>query len=84
MGKNSMNKRKQLEKYHLIYFDMGTSLSTGKLLTQKEAEREALAIDICRRYSLLEEERPVIETMVYIDKYKKILDGICLDKMKLD
>ncbi|GJW21848.1 hypothetical protein Tco_0032470 [Tanacetum coccineum] len=50
----------------------------------EEAEREALAIDICRRYSILEEERPVIETMAYSDKYKKILDGICLDKMTLD
>ncbi|GJR52150.1 hypothetical protein Tco_1402671 [Tanacetum coccineum] len=39
-----------------------SSLSTGKPLTQEEAEREALAIDICRRYSLLEEERPVIKT----------------------
>ncbi|GJR16041.1 hypothetical protein Tco_0798693 [Tanacetum coccineum] len=36
------------------------------------------------QYSLLEEERPVIETMTYSDKYKKILDEICLDKMKLD
>nr|GEX68691.1 hypothetical protein [Tanacetum cinerariifolium] len=31
----------------------------------------------------LEEERPVIETMAYSDTYKKILDGICLDKMKV-
>ncbi|GJZ29580.1 ribonuclease H-like domain-containing protein [Tanacetum coccineum] len=81
--KNIRNKRNQLEKYLLIYSDMGPSLSTRKLLTQEEAEREALAIDICRRYSLLEEERPVIETMAYSDKYKKILDGIYLDKMKL-
>ncbi|GKA04010.1 hypothetical protein Tco_0676791 [Tanacetum coccineum] len=29
-----------------------------KPLTQEEAEREALAISICKRYSLLEEERP--------------------------
>ncbi|GJY31495.1 hypothetical protein Tco_0414990 [Tanacetum coccineum] len=84
IGKNSRNKRKQLEKYQLIYFDIGPSLSTRKLLTREEAEREALAINICRRYSLLEEERPVIETMAYNDKYKKILDGICLYKMKLD
>ncbi|GKF61414.1 hypothetical protein Tco_0181468 [Tanacetum coccineum] len=53
---------------------MGPSLSTGK----------PLAINIYRRYSLLEEERPVIETMAYSDKYKNILDGICIDKMKLD
>nr|GEW13914.1 hypothetical protein [Tanacetum cinerariifolium] len=52
IGKNSMNKRKQLEKYQLIYSDMGLSLSTKKPLTQEEAERE-------------------------------ILDGICLEKMKL-
>nr|GFB30541.1 hypothetical protein [Tanacetum cinerariifolium] len=53
-------------------------------LTPKEAEREVLAISIYKRYSLLKEERPVIETMTYSDKYKKILNGICLDKMKLD
>ncbi|GJU32252.1 hypothetical protein Tco_1175841 [Tanacetum coccineum] len=61
MGMSSRDKRKQLEKFQLIYSDMGPSL-----------------------YSLLEEERPVIETMAYSDKYKKILDGICIDKMKLD
>nr|GEV87075.1 hypothetical protein [Tanacetum cinerariifolium] len=64
--------------------DAKPSLATRKSLTQKEAEREAIAIDICRRYSILEEERPVIETMAYSDKYKKLLDEICLDKMKLD
>ncbi|GJS24535.1 retrotransposon ORF1 [Tanacetum coccineum] len=62
MGKNSRNKRKQLEKYQMIYSDMGPSL----------------------RFAILEEERPVIETMAYSDKYKKILDEICIDKMKLD
>ncbi|GKB39456.1 hypothetical protein Tco_0884398 [Tanacetum coccineum] len=55
-----------------------------KPLTQEEAAREALAISICERFSILEEERPVIETMAYSDKYKKILDEICVDKMKLD
>ncbi|GJX20591.1 reverse transcriptase domain-containing protein [Tanacetum coccineum] len=53
-------------------------------LTQAEAEREALAVSICERYSLLEENRHVIKTIAYNDKYKKILDGICLDKMKLN
>nr|GEY33325.1 hypothetical protein [Tanacetum cinerariifolium] len=60
MGKNSSNTRKQLEKYQLIYSDIGPSLSTGKPLTQKEAKKEALAINVCRRYSILEEERPVM------------------------
>ncbi|GJU48095.1 hypothetical protein Tco_1217650 [Tanacetum coccineum] len=62
MGKSSRNKRKQLEKFQLIYSDMGPSLSTGKPLTQEEAKRVGLAVDICKRYSLLEEERPVIKT----------------------
>ncbi|GJT32636.1 hypothetical protein Tco_0923055 [Tanacetum coccineum] len=84
MGKSSRNKRKQLENYKLTYSDIGPLMYTGTPLTQEEAEREALAISICERYSLLEEKRPVIETMAYSDKYKKILDRICLDKMKLD
>ncbi|GJR49908.1 hypothetical protein Tco_1400429 [Tanacetum coccineum] len=55
-----------------------------KIGKNKEAAREALAIDIYKRFSIREEERPVIETIAYCDKYKKILDGICIDKMKLD
>ncbi|GJY73053.1 hypothetical protein Tco_0477484 [Tanacetum coccineum] len=35
-------------------------------------------------FSILEEERPVIETMAYSDKYKKVLDVIAMDKIKLD
>ncbi|GJY74461.1 hypothetical protein Tco_0478892 [Tanacetum coccineum] len=84
MGKNSRNKRKQLEKYQMIYSDIRPSSSTEKPLTREEAAREALAIDIYKRFAILEEERPVIETMAYSDKYKRLLDEICLDKMKLD
>nr|GEV76802.1 hypothetical protein [Tanacetum cinerariifolium] len=65
-----LNKRKQLEKYQLINFDLGPSLSTGKPFTQEEPERKALAIDICKTYSLLEEERPVIKSMAYSDKQR--------------
>ncbi|GJZ56819.1 hypothetical protein Tco_0612313 [Tanacetum coccineum] len=83
-GENSRNKRRQLENYKLTYSDMGPLMSTRKPLTQEEAKREALAISIYERYSLVEEERPLIKTMAYSDKYKKILDRICLDKMKLD
>ncbi|GKD21779.1 hypothetical protein Tco_1223482 [Tanacetum coccineum] len=32
----------------------------------------------------LSNERPVIKTMAYSDKYKKILDEIVMDKLKLD
>ncbi|GJR70174.1 hypothetical protein Tco_0016239 [Tanacetum coccineum] len=84
MGKSKRNKKRALENFQLCYSDMGPSLSNGKPLTQEEATREALAIDICKRFSILEEERPVIETMAYSDKYKKILDRIVMDKLKLD
>ncbi|GJV57668.1 hypothetical protein Tco_1458673 [Tanacetum coccineum] len=59
MGKNSRNKRKQLEKYQMINSDMGPSSSTGKPLTQEEAESKALAIDICKIFAIMEEERLV-------------------------
>ncbi|GJT14623.1 hypothetical protein Tco_0861665 [Tanacetum coccineum] len=59
MRKSSRNKRKQIENYKLTYSDMGPSMSTRTPLTQEEAKREALAVSICERYSLLEEERPL-------------------------
>ncbi|GJR43742.1 hypothetical protein Tco_1311845 [Tanacetum coccineum] len=84
MGKSKRNKKRALKNFQLYYSDVGPSMSNEKPLTQEEATREALAIDICKRFSLLEEERPVIKTMTYSDKYKKILDGIIMDKIKLD
>ncbi|GJX91092.1 hypothetical protein Tco_0344418 [Tanacetum coccineum] len=62
----------------------GPSLNNGKPLTQEEATREAIAVDIYKRFSILKEARPIIKTLAYIDKYKKILDSIFLDKLKLD
>ncbi|GJS25769.1 agenet domain-containing protein [Tanacetum coccineum] len=53
-------------------------------MTREEADREKLAINICDRYAILEEIRPVIETLAYSNKYRKLLDEICLDKKKLD
>nr|GEY45087.1 hypothetical protein [Tanacetum cinerariifolium] len=46
--------------------------------------KEELAIRISQKFALLEEKRPVIETMAYNDKYKKILDEIWKDKFELD
>nr|GEU74174.1 hypothetical protein [Tanacetum cinerariifolium] len=56
----------------------------GGHLTQEEAAKEALAIRISQKFALLEEEGPVIETMAYNDKYKKIIDEIWKDKVELD
>nr|GEX73570.1 hypothetical protein [Tanacetum cinerariifolium] len=84
IGKSARNKRRLFEKHQINYFDEGPSLNNRQPLTQEEASREAIAIDIYKRFSILEEARPVIETMTYSDKYKKILDSIFLDKQKLD
>ncbi|GKF75403.1 hypothetical protein Tco_0224847, partial [Tanacetum coccineum] len=56
----------------------------GGHLTKEEASKEALAIRMSRKFALLEEERPIIETMAYHDKYKKILDEVWKDKVELD
>nr|GEY56497.1 hypothetical protein [Tanacetum cinerariifolium] len=37
-----------------------------------------------QKFALLEEERPIIQTMAYHDKYKKILDEVWKDKVELD
>ncbi|GJZ11038.1 retrotransposon ORF1 [Tanacetum coccineum] len=68
-----------------MYFNgAGPSSSIGTSLTQEEAERRALAHSISMRYEMLEEVRPVIETLAYSDKYRKLLDEIWADKVKLD
>ncbi|GJT61577.1 DNA-directed DNA polymerase [Tanacetum coccineum] len=84
MGKSNHNKKRAMENLNLLYQDIRPSSSAGGHLTQEEAAKEALAIRINQRYALLEEERPVIETMAYHDKYKKILDEIWKDKVELD
>ncbi|GKB02161.1 hypothetical protein Tco_0830250, partial [Tanacetum coccineum] len=61
-----------------------TSSSVGGHLTQEEAAKEAIAIKISQKFALLEEERPIIETMAYHDKYKKILDEVWKYKVELD
>ncbi|GKF29820.1 hypothetical protein Tco_0096162, partial [Tanacetum coccineum] len=61
-----------------------TSSSAGGHLTQEEVAKEELAIKMSQKFSLLEEERPIIETMAYHDKYKKILDEVWKDKVELD
>ncbi|GJZ13862.1 agenet domain-containing protein [Tanacetum coccineum] len=84
MGKSNRNKKRAMENFNLFYQDVGPSASAGRHLTQEEAAKEELAIRISQRYALLEEERPVIETMAYNDKYKMILDEIWKDKVELD
>ncbi|GJW50433.1 hypothetical protein Tco_0091784 [Tanacetum coccineum] len=84
MGKSSRNKKRAMENLNFFYQDIVTSSSTGGHLTQEEAAKEAIAIMMRRKFALLEEERPIIETMAYHDKYKKILNEVWKDKVKLD
>ncbi|GJV35456.1 hypothetical protein Tco_1407933 [Tanacetum coccineum] len=83
-GESSRNKKRAMENLNLFYQDIGTSSSAGGHLTQEKAAKEALPIRISQKFALLEEVRPVIETMAYHDKYKKVLDEIWKDKVKLD
>nr|GFB09715.1 hypothetical protein [Tanacetum cinerariifolium] len=76
MGKSSPNKKWAMENLNFFYQDIGTSSSVGGHLTQEEAAKEALAIRMSRKFALLEDERPIIETMAYHDKYKKILNEV--------
>ncbi|GJT42133.1 reverse transcriptase domain-containing protein [Tanacetum coccineum] len=73
IGKSSRNKKRAMDNLNLLYRDIGTSLSTRRHLTQEEAVKEALALRISQKFALLEEVRPVLKTMAYHDKYKKVL-----------
>ncbi|GJW43019.1 hypothetical protein Tco_0071818, partial [Tanacetum coccineum] len=84
MGKSSCNKKWATKNLNFFYQDIGTSSSVGGHLTQEEAAKEAIAIRISQKFALLEEERPIIKTMAYNDKYKKILDEVWKDKIELD
>ncbi|GJV38572.1 hypothetical protein Tco_1411049 [Tanacetum coccineum] len=84
MGKSSHNKKRAMENLNFFYQDIGTSSSAGGHLTQEEAANEALEIRMSQKFALLEEERPIIETMAYHDKYKKIFDKMWNDKVELD
>ncbi|GJZ51649.1 hypothetical protein Tco_0606164 [Tanacetum coccineum] len=84
MGNGSRNKKKVMENIMYFHNGAGPSSSVGIPLTQEEAEKRALAHNISMRYEMLEEVRPVIETLAYHDKYIKLLDEIWADKVKLD
>nr|GEV13156.1 hypothetical protein [Tanacetum cinerariifolium] len=84
MGKSNRNKKRVMENLNLFYQDIGTSSSTGRHLTQEETAKEALALRISQKFALLEEVRPVLETMAYYEKYKEVLDEIWKDKVELD
>nr|GEX08478.1 hypothetical protein [Tanacetum cinerariifolium] len=84
MCKIGKSKKRAIENLNFFYQDVRKSSSTEGHLTQEEAAKEAIAIKMSRKFDLLEEERPIIETIAYHDKYKKILDEVWKDKVELD
>ncbi|GJR10609.1 DNA-directed DNA polymerase [Tanacetum coccineum] len=60
------------------------SLLVCKMGKGSRNKKKSLAHNISMRYEILEEVRPVIETLAYIDKYRKLLDEIWVDKVRLD
>ncbi|GJT27089.1 hypothetical protein Tco_0907364 [Tanacetum coccineum] len=84
MGKNSKIKEKIKGNYKMTYSDEGPSLNITKPLNKKEMTHEALEKDILKRITILQESRPIIETLKYSDQHKKLLDSVLMDKLKLD
>ncbi|GJX17152.1 hypothetical protein Tco_0217984 [Tanacetum coccineum] len=78
MGKSSRNKKWAMENLNFFYQDIGTSSSSEGHLTQEEAVKEAITIRMSRKFALLEEEMPIIETIA------KILMKFGKDKVDLD
>ncbi|GKB50104.1 hypothetical protein Tco_0900857, partial [Tanacetum coccineum] len=68
----------------IVKKELIVALRAGGHLTQEEVAKEAIAIRMSQKFALLEEERPIIETMAYHDKYKNILNEVWKDKVELD
>ncbi|GJS80191.1 hypothetical protein Tco_0730072 [Tanacetum coccineum] len=49
----------------------------------EEAAKEALTLRISKKFALLEEVRPVLETMAYHDKYKKVNENALADTRQI-
>ena len=84
MGKSSRNKNKQQKTYKMTYDDEGPSLSVNRAKTQEELTREEFEKDVLERVILVNEKRPVIETLKNSDKHKMMLDSVLIDRLKLD
>nr|GEV36449.1 hypothetical protein [Tanacetum cinerariifolium] len=68
----------------LLDFDFDEIPQIETNLPPMEDEKWALAHSIGMRYEMLEEVSSVIETLAYNDKYRKLLDEIWADKVRLD
>ncbi|GJV89524.1 hypothetical protein Tco_1533462 [Tanacetum coccineum] len=83
-GKGLRNKKKPTKTYKMTYDGERPSVTINHPKTQEELTREVLEEDLYERIMLLNEKRPIIETLKYGDKHKMLLDSVLLDKLKLD
>nr|GEU99629.1 hypothetical protein [Tanacetum cinerariifolium] len=68
----------------MTYSDEGSSLNITQPLAQEEMTHEALEKDIQEIITILQESRPIIKTLKYSDRHKKLLDNVLMDKLNLD
>ncbi|GJY99320.1 hypothetical protein Tco_0516750 [Tanacetum coccineum] len=84
IGKGLRNNKKPTKTYKMTYDGEGPSLTVNHPKTQEELTKEELEGDLYKRVMLLNEKRPIIETLKYCDKHKMLLDCVLLNKLKLD
>ncbi|GJT33687.1 hypothetical protein Tco_0924106 [Tanacetum coccineum] len=84
IGKGLRNNKKPTKTYKMTYNGEGPSLTVNHPKTQEELTKEELEGDLYKRIMLLNEKRPIIETLKYGDKHKMLLDCVLLNKLKLD
>ncbi|GKB90462.1 hypothetical protein Tco_0962734 [Tanacetum coccineum] len=82
--KSLRNKKKPTKTYKMSYDSKGPSLTINRPKTQEELTREEMEEELYERIMLHNKKRPIIETLKYGDKHKKLLDSVLLDKLKLD
>nr|GEZ77031.1 hypothetical protein [Tanacetum cinerariifolium] len=84
MGKSSKNKKKSCKNYKMKYDDERPSFTVNPALTREKLSREELEKDLWEIIVIFSEPRPIIETLKYRERYKRILDTVLLDKINLD
>ncbi|GJV24517.1 hypothetical protein Tco_1377212 [Tanacetum coccineum] len=82
MGKSTRNKRRLFENHQINYFDEGPSLNNGQPLTQKEVVHEATAIDIYKRFYILEEARPKLDGEIKQEEEEEAVKRVMGEALK--
>nr|GEU89275.1 hypothetical protein [Tanacetum cinerariifolium] len=84
MRKGLRNQEKPTKHYKMSYDGEGPLFTVNHPKTHEELAREEMEEDLYERIMLLNEKRPIIETLKDDDKHKLLLDSVLLHKRKLD